>query len=198
MKGMKIIVTYKCNMICECCEFKCAPYKKGFMGIKEFDSKVNSSFQEGFVDYVNIAGGEPFLNSGVLFKYFKAMTNIKTKKIITSNGYWGEIEPFTHIISDLKKLGLNEIIIEYDYFHSKYIDRKTIKEAISKCFLCGIDVSIKSTFNTKKLDCSEDIITYEAVKDIKREFNNIRLIFVSRGQNCNPVINNEKMIFYKA
>lgn len=197
MKGTKVIVTYNCNMMCYCCEYKCAPYKKGIMGVNDFRNKVFTSYSEGYIDYIDIAGGEPFLNPGMIFKYFKAISKIDSKKIVSTNGYWGNIEPFIDILVDLKKQGLNEIIIEYDYYHSPFIDINTIKEAIIKTLKCGIEISIKAYLNTKNLGSIEDIRSYEYIKEIKNEFKNIKLIFTNTSQNKTSRSSNEKIILFK-
>lgn len=194
MNGTKVIVSYNCNMVCECCEYSCAPFKKGRMSVKDFHEEVNYSFWLGYSDYIKIEGGEPFLKPSILFKYLKSIININSKKYIKTNGYWGNIDPFIDIIVELKKNDLYGLIFEYDFYHSIFIEIETIKKAIAKAIKCDIDVSIKSFFNTKNLSCNEDIKTYEYIKEIKNQYKNVNLIFENKSPT--PKLVNERLILY--
>lgn len=194
MNGTKVVVSYNCNMVCDCCEYSCAPYKKGRMNVKEFQKEINYSFSLGYSDYIKIEGGEPFLKPSLLSKYLKSIIDIDSKKFIKTNGYWGNMDPFMDIIDGLKKNDLYGLIFEYDFYHSIFIDIQTIKKAISKAIKCDIDVSIKSCFNTKNLSCIEDIKTYEYIKEIKNQFKNINLIFENRPPTPKSI--NERLILY--
>jgi MoaA/NifB/PqqE/SkfB family radical SAM enzyme len=197
VKGIRAIVTYRCNMMCSICENRCAPYKKGFMGVKVFEEKIKDASSNGYRDYICISGGEPFLNPAILNRYLKVISTIKTKKIIQTNGFWGNIEPFIDIIIGLKGHGLSEITFEYDYYHGIFIDVEIIKNAISKVLKCQMEVSLTAFFNTSNLSSREDIFTYEAIKKIKKEYKEIRLIFTSSNRQNNFKNIDETVIFHK-
>ena len=189
MHGIRAVVTYRCNMMCSVCEYKCTPYKRGFMSVKVFEEKVKNAVSIGYKDYICISGGEPFLNPAILNRYLKVIYSIKVKKIIQTNGFWGNYEPFLDIITGLMEHGLNGIAFEYDYYHGLFIDLDVLRNAISKALKCGLEVTLSAFLNTANLSSPEDIYTYEAIKKIKKEFKEIKLKFT-----CNYKQNNFKGI----
>ena len=177
MNIIRAVVTYKCNFMCSNCNLKCGPYKKGIMKVDEFDKNIRNSYKRGIYDLLLIEGGEPFLYAGMLYKYIKKTSDINLKKYIATNGYWGNIEPFNVILGDLKSAGLNGIIIEYDCYHSMFTDTDTIKCAIEKCKINGIKVFIRSNFNTNGISEKCDELTFNLIKELKREFKKTGFIF---------------------
>lgn len=198
MNGIKMIVTYNCNIMCSNCRFGCAPYKKGIMGVKEFYNRFIEAYDEGYKDYLIIEGGEIFMHTGTVFKYLKKISSTDIKKIIVTNGFWGNIDPYISILENLKDLGVNEIIIEYDYQHAAFIDKSVVIEAIQKVIKAGLNVSIKSTFITSGLTEETDRMTFEFIKEVKEKFRSINFIFSEVNKtykSFNPY--KEKTILYK-
>lgn len=202
MKGIRVITTYKCNLMCSSCKYRCSPSKKGVMNPLKFKDVVESAYNEGYKDYLIIDGGEPFLYASSIYKYLKKIKAFNIKKYIVTNGYWGQLDNFIDILSDLKSFGLNGVIIEYDYYHSIFLKEEIIKEAVAKCALSNLEVQIKSCFNTDGIKDEMDIETFEFVRRIKVEFNIAGFIFEKSKQNNLDTINmvdkvkNEKIICY--
>jgi MoaA/NifB/PqqE/SkfB family radical SAM enzyme len=198
MNGMKIIVTYNCNIMCSNCRYGCAPYKKGIMGVKEFHARFNEAYDDGYRDYLIIEGGEVFLHTGTVFKYLKKISSADIKKIIVTNGFWGKIDPYVNILQDLKDLGVGEIIIEYDYQHAAFIDKSVVVEAIQKALKSGLNVSVKSTFITSGLTEEADRLSFGFIKEVRERFKDVNFI-LDEVTASNRRLNTykEKVILYK-
>lgn len=194
MKGTHIAITYKSNICCNCCEYKCAPYKKGSMSIKEFRNRVLISIEEGYGDYLNIEGGEPFLNTALLFKYLKSLQDLSLPIFIRTNGYWGNMQPYYDILQELKKIGLTGIIFEYDFYHSLSIYFKTIVCAIEMSLSLGLEVKVIAYFDSETIATTEDSYTFNCLKTLKNNFNNIS--FICKVINSNRK-NNNKYIYFR-
>ena len=177
MNIIRAVVTYKCNFMCSNCNLKCGPFKKGIMKVNEFDKNIRNLYKEGVYDSLLIEGGEPFLYAGILYKYIKKTSDIQIKKYIVTNGYWGNMEPFNIILGDLKSIGLNGIIIEYDCYHSIFTDTDTIKCAVKKCKINKLEVFIRSNFNTNGISERCDELTFHLIKELKKDFKNTGFIF---------------------
>lgn len=200
MKGTKIVVTYNCNIMCSHCIYKCGPHKKGIMSVESFTKAATQAYSSSCNEYIFVAGGEPFLHSGIIYKYFKNISSINIRKDIITNGYWGNIEPSMEILLDFRNIGLNGVIIEYDYFHSIFIDVDTIKNAIYKCIKAGLNVTLKSLFITNNMTDIRDAETFKFIKEIKNKFCGINLefeLFDKGTENRLFPLNNEKIILYK-
>lgn len=201
MKGIKIIVTYKCNIRCSFCRYNCGPHRKGFMDIRDFKGEIEKTYREGYNNYIIIEGGEPFLESAILFKYLKSIRMIRADKYIITNGFWGNIDMFIDILSDLKKEGLKGIIFEYDFFHSVFINMNILREAVLMCIKSGLEVMFKADFLSGDINNEIDNRTFEYIKKIKKEFNNSRFIFNDLNKNTRvfgrSYLKEEKVILYK-
>lgn len=168
MHGIVAVVTYNCNIMCSICSYGCGPYRKGMMSPECFRQKVTEAYSQGYDDYIEIAGGEPFLHTGVVYKYLKKVKNIKTKKRIVTNGFWGKLDYYMDILEALKDSGISEVVLEYDIFHSVFIREETILDAISKLHICGIEARIRACFETSSLSTPYDIKTLEIIKRIRK------------------------------
>lgn len=203
MNGIRIIVTYNCNFMCGNCRYKCGPYRKGIMEVNSFRNKIVKLYEDGYKDYIIIEGGEPFLYIGMIYKYLKKIKNIDAKKYIITNGFWGNIETYLYSLSELKEIGLYGIIIEYDYFHSAFIDISTIKCAIEKALKNGLNVTLKAVFLTKDISVKADILTFDFIKRIRESYKNIGYIFECINANDqNSLLKfktniKEKVVMYK-
>jgi MoaA/NifB/PqqE/SkfB family radical SAM enzyme len=201
MKGINIIVTYKCNIRCSFCKYNCGPHRKGMMEIKNFKNEIEKAYKDGYNNYIIIEGGEPLLESAIIFKYLKSILMINVDKYIMTNGFWGNVDIYMDILGDLKKVGLKGIIFEYDFFHSVFINMDVLREAILMCMKSGLEVMFKADFISGDIKNEIDIRTFEYIKNIKREFNNSKFIFNDFKKNTRifgrSYLKEEKVIFYK-
>jgi molybdenum cofactor biosynthesis enzyme MoaA len=174
MNGIIAVITYNCNITCSNCSYGCGPHRKGMMSPECFKQRVTEAYSQGYGDYLEIAGGEPFLHTGIVFKYLKKIKHIETKKLIVTNGFWGRLNYYMDILMELKDSGVSEVVLEYDSFHSVFIDQETILEAIKKSFHCGIGVRIRSGFETSSLSTAYDLRTLELIRSIRRKQDRVR------------------------
>lgn len=201
MKGISVVVTYKCNIRCSCCRYDCGPHRKGIMGIGEFTYQIEKNYRDGFSNYIIIEGGEPLLESAIVFKYLKSIKMINADKYIVTNGYWGNIDMYLDILGDFKKVGLKGIIFEYDFFHSVFINMDILREAVLMCEKSGLERMFRADFLSGDIKNEIDFKTFEYIKDIKREFNNSKFIFNELNKNTKvfgrSYLKEERVIYYK-
>ena len=175
MKGIVAVVTYNCNIMCSSCSYGCGPHRKGVMSPENFKDRVTEAYASGYSDYLEISGGEPFLHTGMVFKYIKKIEGLDIKKSIVTNGYWGGQDYFFDILADLKHCGVDEIILEYDSFHSVFINQETILEAANKAGICGMKVRLRAGFETSSLSTRYDWVTLDIMRSLRKRHN--KLIF---------------------
>lgn len=201
MKGIRIVVTYRCNIICPLCRYKCGPHRRGMMGVKDFKNLVEKAYNAGYKDYIVIEGGEPFLEPAIIFKYLKNIRMLKGDKYLITNGFWGNREIFLDILGGLKEVGLKGIIFEYDFFHSVFINIETLREAALMCIKLGLEVAFKAGFISGNIKNEIDMKTFEHIKSIKSEFSSAKIIFNELNKNTKifgrSYLKEEKAILYK-
>jgi MoaA/NifB/PqqE/SkfB family radical SAM enzyme len=200
MSGTRIVVTYNCNIMCSHCIYKCGPHRRGTMDTNDFHKAAADASISRSNEYITIAGGEPFLHSGIIYKYLKSAGPINIKKNITTNGYWGNIEPFMEILLDFKEIGLNGIIIEYDYFHSFFISMDTVGNAIEKCLKAGLNVTLQGSFVSNDISDKRDVETFEYIRKLKKISGHINLLFEVLKEDSTSELykfDKEKIILYK-
>lgn len=200
MNGIRIVTTYNCNIMCSSCKYKCGPHKKGIMDPNNFYKKVEEGCEQGFRDYLIIDGGEPMLHSDMVYKYLKRIDGFSGSKYVVTNGYWGNQAWYYNILEDLKRVGLDGVIFEYDYFHSVFIEFNVIRNAIKKAAELELDISLKAVFTSGDIKENIDRRSFEYVKSIRREFENIKLIMNEVNDSCYPyrksLLVDEKLILY--
>lgn len=201
MKGIKIFVTYKCNIICPFCTYNCGPHRKGIMKVNDFRSKVEKAYNSGYRNYIVIEGGEPLLEPAMIYKYLKTTYRLNMDKYIITNGFWGNNEIFLDILEGLKGVGLKGIIFEYDFFHSLFISMDILREAVLVCNKLGLESIFRANFISGDIKNEIDIKTFEQIKKIRKEFNSSRFIFNDLNKDTaifgRSYIKEEKIILYR-
>lgn len=200
MRGISVICTYNCNIMCTSCTNKCGPHRKGIMRPEIFEYRVRCAYEQGFSDYILIRGGELFKHTGMLFKYLKRIDDLKCKRIAVTNGFWGDMDHYINIIYDLKERGVDEIRFEYDFFHSVYIKEQTLLEAIKKTVKAGLSASLEACFETEDISSKNDEATMKLVNDIRKEFRGIKVQYITvkkyDGLYSDSLNKNEIQILY--
>jgi len=126
-----LLLTYKCNAVCEFCYYNCSPEQNGLMPV---DMAINAwrSLKELAGDFakIHITGGEPFLYWEHLVEILKEAkkNNLGLVDMIETNGFWASNE---QIIKDrlkiLDELGMNRLKISCDPFHQEYVDIELVR-----------------------------------------------------------------------
>lgn len=179
MKGTKVIVTYKCNCRCHSCEFSCGPEKKGYMRPDSFKKEVLEAAEEGYSDYVTIAGGEPFLRPGMIIKYLKSINNLNGIKSIITNGFWGSSEGYIYMLSEMKTMGLNNVIIDFGYMNNDFIDFSTVLGAVRLTERAELKATLRIGFVTEGIKHPWDQEMFENIKKLKVSDQKLKFIFYS-------------------
>jgi len=126
-----LLLTYKCNCVCEFCYYNCGPEKNGLMPVYTAVSAWQSlRILAGDSAKVHITGGEPFLYWDRLQEILEEAANQKLGKVdlIETNGFWATNEKITRErLKKLDKLGMERLKISTDPFHQEYVDIEPIR-----------------------------------------------------------------------
>ncbi|MBW7988442.1 MAG: radical SAM protein [Planctomycetes bacterium] len=125
-----LLLTYKCNCICEFCYYNCGPEKNGLMSVDTAISAWQSlKILASDRAKIHITGGEPFLYWERLQEILEEAGNQNLGKVdlIETNGFWATNEKvIKQRLRRLDELGMNRFKVSTDPFHQEYVDIKLI------------------------------------------------------------------------
>jgi len=126
-----LLLTYKCNSVCEFCYYNCRPEKGGLMPVETAVSAWQSlKILAGDGAKVHITGGEPVLYWDHLLEVLRAAKNEKLGKVdlIETNGFWATTEQIAaQRLKRLDELGMDRLKISTDPFHQEYVDTEPVR-----------------------------------------------------------------------
>ncbi|MCP4259511.1 MAG: radical SAM protein [Planctomycetes bacterium] len=126
-----LLLTYKCNCICEFCYYNCSPEKKGLISVDTAISAWQSlKILAGDSAKIHITGGEPFLYWEKTQEILEEAQNQKLGKVdlIETNGFWATNEKvIRQRLKRLDELGMNRFKVSTDPFHQEYVDIEPIR-----------------------------------------------------------------------
>lgn len=164
-----ILLTFKCNAMCEECCFECGP-KNPFALTKENIKNVIDQISEmESINFIVWTGGEAFLNYNLLLFSLEYAHKRGLRSRIVSNGFWARNKDVAKTkLKPLIDRGLIELNISTGDNHQEYIPvERALTAAISAVEL-GIlaFVSVESTSSsTFKVD---DVYKHELYTELEK------------------------------
>ena len=126
-----LLLTYKCNCICEFCYYHCDPDKGGLMPVETAINAWQSlEILAGDAARIHITGGEAFLYWDHLQDVLQRAKSEGLGKVdlIETNGFWatsGQI--VSRRLKRLDELGMHRFKISTDPFHQEYVDMEPVR-----------------------------------------------------------------------
>ncbi|MCK4428810.1 MAG: radical SAM protein [Candidatus Aenigmarchaeota archaeon] len=138
-----LLMTLKCNAKCRHCYINAGPKRTESMDLEDMEYVVDQAVDSN-VDRIVFTGGEPMLEKDKLLETVKYANNKKKetgypKNIgLQTNAFWAINDKETKkVLRELTKAGVNEIQLDTDEFHKKFIpeDRPYRASQIAKKFM---------------------------------------------------------------
>lgn len=153
--------TYQCNIQCAHCCFKCSPKRIEKMPVDEARRVVKGVFSSG-KSYIELWGGEPFLNYPELLELTAFCSSSGLKVGIDTNGFWGKVlGSAKEKLQELADAGLNRILVSIDTFHNKFIPVEHALNVIRAAKEVGIDSRV---WFCRSFDDEKDLVLLNQVK----------------------------------
>ena len=137
-----LITNYYCSSKCKHCLYACSPkWDKEYIST-ELTSKIFKKIKKLNCHSIHIGGGEPFLDTGSLFKVLKIADNenINIQYIETNSSWLKNESESIDILKTLKKLNVNTLLISISPFHNEHIPFYKVKELIKLCNKASINI----------------------------------------------------------
>ncbi|MGD2095042.1 MAG: radical SAM protein [Phycisphaerales bacterium] len=126
-----LLLTYKCNCVCEFCYYNCNPEKEGLMPA-DMVIEIWQSLKilAGDSAKIHLTGGEPFLYWDHLEEILKqaAIQKLGRLDLIETNGFWATSEKvIRQRLKRLDELGMERFKVSTDPFHQEYVDIEPVR-----------------------------------------------------------------------
>jgi pyruvate-formate lyase-activating enzyme len=189
IKGVDLLLTFKCPSKCKHCSYKAGPERTGYMELMDAERYLEELTATQPLQSVGVHGGEPFLFFEHLAQIMKKAKelNVPRRGAIT-NGYWAKTKAMAKKkLVELKEAGLTWITFSVDGFHQEYVPLENAKNGVGVAATLGFEnVWVDSYFLVDpKSDNSYDILTREAIENLgesgKFEINRWQVRFAGRA-----------------
>ncbi|TJX12834.1 radical SAM protein [Tissierella creatinini] len=144
---LTLFLSWKCNFACDHCGFLCGPDRTEKMDILSAKRCIEEASVNKSLEMVAYSGGEPFLYYQQMKELMQFSYDRGFRAGLVTNCYWAKSYDIAYkYLSELRELGLDEIITSVDDYHLKYVDVSLIKNAIEAALDIGIMVGINILF----------------------------------------------------
>ncbi len=137
-----VITNYHCVSACGHCLYNCGPHRSKAYLDSESAAVIFRRILKLGCPAVHIGGGEPLLNPPRLIKVLTAARNtgISIDYVETNAAWFTALEPAKTLLKDLKRAGLETLLVSISPFHNAYIPFGRTLGLIDACRRTGIRV----------------------------------------------------------
>ena len=150
LKGLDIILTYRCTGRCAHCCYRAGPSRSETMTAAEVAGYLSAAADLAAtnggqaLEWILLSGGEPFLFPDLL-RASVALAARLAPVLVFTNGYWATGAGVARQrLADLQRAGLDHILFSVDAFHQAHVPLERIAT--------GIDVAREMGYGTIEID----------------------------------------------
>jgi len=172
MFALKMIVTYKCNSMCDHCRFRSGPNLNGVIQpekAKEWVKTLRDSFD---LERLVLYGGEPTLYFREMCEIAEFAHSIGVSLHVETNCSWATtLERAMKVLSKLKELNPH-FLFSFDGFHARFIPFNRVRNAIIAAKKLGIpyyhDIAVMDNIDAEN---DYDKMTKNLMRKLSKEGN---------------------------
>ena len=149
LKGLDILLTYKCTGRCAHCCYRAGPGRSETMTVAEVEGYL-AAVADQPLEWILLFGGEPFLFPDLL-RASVALAAPLARVLVFTNGYWAtDLDTALQRLADLQQAGLDYIMFSVDAFHQAHTPLARVA--------VGIEAARELGYNTIEIDncCLEE------------------------------------------
>ena len=162
LKGVHLLLTYKCDGECDHCFVWSGPMAPGTMTLSHVAEIIRQASEVESVDSVYFEGGEPFLFYPLLLKGVELARQAGFDVGIVSNAYWAESEEDAVLwLKPIVDLGIADLSLSTDDYHGEEESARRVANASAAAKRLGVEVGV---MRVKQVDacCAEKDATDDA------------------------------------
>lgn len=118
LTGIHLLLTYKCNFMCDHCFLYSGPDAEGTLTLPQVREVLEEAKKIGAVEWIYFEGGEPFLFYASLLEGVRLARGMGFEVGLVTNGYWAVSAEDAEVwFRPFAELGVASIGISEDTFH---------------------------------------------------------------------------------
>lgn len=139
LTGIHFLLTYKCIYECDHCFVYSSPQSEGTFTFQQIKDVLSEAEQIGTIEWIYFEGGEPFLYYPLMIEGIRASRSYGFKVGIVTNAYFAtNFEDAKRWLLPLKELGVADLSISNDSFHSDDVENSSAKIALRAAQSLGL------------------------------------------------------------
>ena len=120
LTGIHFLLTYTCSYECDHCFLHCSPNAEGTFTLTQIRQILDEAEKLGSIEWIYYEGGEPTLYYPLLLAGLREARERGFKTGIVTNGYFATTVEDAHLwLEPIAKIGINDLSISDDDFHSE-------------------------------------------------------------------------------
>jgi len=145
LKGVHLLLTYRCDLECDHCFVWGSPKARGVFTIKQIKNTLAEAKKLGTVDSVSLEGGEPFLYYPIMVKAVEEAVKLGFHVEILSNCYWASCpEDAMEWLLPMVEARNVELSLSSDLYHGENWQIEEVKNAVKAANSLNMKVGILS------------------------------------------------------
>ncbi len=141
LSGLHFLLTYQCTYECDHCFVYGSPFAKGTFTLAQIKRVLADAAAVGHINQIYFEGGEATLFYPLLIESIRAARSLGFQVGLVTNGFFGTSEADAELwLSPLVDLGINDLSISDDAFHSS-VEDSPAKKVISAARRLGLPVA---------------------------------------------------------
>lgn len=141
LNGIHFLLTYTCLFECDHCFLYCSPSMEGTFTLQKLRKTYDEIEKIESVEWIYFEGGESFLFYPLLLEGVRMARELGLNVGIVTNAYWAtSVEDAVLWLEPLNRLGIADLSVSDDLFHSGDEEENSAKLAIAAAKKLGMPV----------------------------------------------------------
>lgn len=158
-----LFLTERCNITCSHCWFSCGPDKTVSISKIQAEDYIKQALDLG-AQWISFTGGEPFLESELLFDLVSFSFKLGLKTEVVTNCFWADSKSAAREkLLSLIDAGLEVLNISMDDFHQEHIPVNKVKN----CYDAAIELKLKVVI--MNVISSDSKLNAEKIKQVLKD-----------------------------
>lgn len=158
LETLTLVLSWQCNFTCDHCGFSCSPDRVERLSLDRAMAYIDQAASQKRLKMVAYSGGEPFLFYQDVRVLMRHASSKGLMGGIVTNCFWAQGDAIVRErLTELKCLGLQEIITSVDEYHLRHVPASSVARVIRTAVALDIRVGINILVTTNSIISSDNL-----------------------------------------